>query len=281
MSALIEFNKLIMQTRKEVKDMPDTTTPTTPKPAPTPNPSTFRQVIENMSKIFEIGAQIEDLMASVGEVSELPLTIKDIATIVEQLKILFLDPKDPGTGGDVVNTGDGIKIIGVHVNTAHADEDTPASMYPQGLTIELKNVAVIGLAGKPGMSHPYCFVFTMKKDSVIDGEPDTLDYSPQQIAYANDMLYLYTRFVNNTTGAWGEWKERKELEPQDAHQQIVDSVTEPVGQREGDYWLQLLDRSPDPVPTEYMFETIAPDAETAGDVLETLDADKLSEYEIM
>lgn len=256
-------------------------TTSTPAPKPVPNPSTYRQVIENMEKILSVKVNIDQLMDSVGNVAELPLTIKDIADIVEKLKILFLDPKDPGTGGDIVTTENGVKIIGVHVNTTNIDVDMLASDYPQGLTVELKSVGVIGLAGKPGMVHPYCFLFTMKKDSPIDGEPENVDYVPMQVAFANDAMYLYSRFAAKDTGAWGGWKERQEQPQQDGHQQIVDSVSEPIGQREGDYWLQLLDKSPDAEPAEYTFETIAPPAETTGDTLETVDADQLPSYDVM
>lgn len=260
---------------------------TSQTPAIPPNkvdPSTFRQVVKNMERTLAISEKLTVLLESVGEVTELPLTIKDIAAIVDELKKKLLDPMDKGTGGDLVSTENGIKIIGIHVVTKNSDVDLLASEYPQGLTVELKNTAVIGLADKTGMVQPYCFMFTMKKDSPIDGEPETVDYSPMQVAFSNSMMYMYSRFADSPDGAWGEWKERQEqtIEPGENRQQIISSVNEPVGQVENEYWLQILDKGPDPELPVYMFEDIGDPTETAGSELDTVDADKLaSEYDVM
>lgn len=254
-------------------------TASTATSVPTPNPSTYRQVIENMAKIFSISGNLDLLMESVGNVSDLPLTVKEMSEIVDKLNDMFLKTDSSGgtSGGDLVATDNGVKIIGVHVTTSNSEVDTPASEYPQGLTVELKNVSVIGLSGKTGMESPYCFVFTMVKDSSLSGEPEEIDYKPMQLAFANSLMYTYARFADTPDSEWGTWKEREE---QTVRQQIVDSTSEPTDQLEGEYWLELIGVE-DTETAEYSFETIADDAETSGDDLETMDADELANYDIM
>ena len=226
----------------------------------TPNPSTYRQVIENMRQILEQATSIEDAKKMVNDMSkilteqgdtikeltdmvgdvkvtELPYTIKEMADKVKELNDKLLEAT--ASSGDVITTDDGMKIIGIHTNTTNVNVNLTADAYKQGLTVELKSTSAIGLEGKTGMSNPYCFLLTMVKDTAISGETaDVSGYKPMQVAFANNAMYLYCRFANSDN-SWGGWKEREE-QTIDVRQQFVESKTQPTDQRENEYWFEPL-----------------------------------------
>lgn len=205
-------------------------------PGPKINPSTYKQVVENAAKLLQLVGQL-------GDLSELPYDLNELARRVEELsnKILDVQP-DPDTGGigtegDVVNSGTGVKVIGIHVNTSKTEENSTIDEYAHGVTFEFKNSEVIGVKGKTGMTGDYCFIMTVKKDSPIAGEPETLGAKEFQIAYGTDGIYMFRREVT-PEGGWGEWQERVDPKPQEVRQQFVQSDTQPTDQLEGEYWCE-------------------------------------------
>src|SRR5699024_1830026 len=124
------------------------------------NPSTYKQVVENAKKILEFLDSAGDITNITEDITNIKGDITDINKILEQLKKLVINP--PATG-DIINTDDGLKVIGVHINTSKKDENTPITDYQQGITFEFKNTTVIGVNSLPGMSSgPYCAVMTVK-----------------------------------------------------------------------------------------------------------------------
>ena len=203
------------------------------------NPSTYKQVVENAKKILE-------LLDSVGDITNITEDITDINKILDELKGLIINP--PATG-DIINTDDGLKVIGVHINTSKKDENTPITDYQQGITFEFKNTTVIGVDSLPGMSSgPYCAVMTVKQDSSITGESGPITTTPFQIAYSVGEFYFYRRNVTDGN-AWGEWLQQQlgggGGSGGDYRQQIIQSETEPVGQEVGDYWAEPIASSGD------------------------------------
>ena len=112
------------------------------------NPSTYKQVVENAKKILELLDSAGDITNITEDITTIKGDITDINKILEQLKKLVINP--PATG-DIINTDDGLKVIGVHINTSKKDENTPINDYQQGITFEFKNTTVIGVNSLPGM----------------------------------------------------------------------------------------------------------------------------------
>lgn len=210
------------------------------------NPSTYKQVVENAKKILELLDSAGDITNITEDITNIKGDITDINKILEQLKGLIINP--PATG-DIINTDDGLKVIGVHINTSKKDENTPITDYQQGITFEFKNTTVIGVNSLPGMSSgPYCAVMTVKQDSSITGESGPITTTPFQIAYSVDEFYFYRRNVTDGN-AWGEWLQQQlgggGGSGGDYRQQIIQSETEPVGQEVGDYWAEPIASSGD------------------------------------
>lgn len=210
------------------------------------NPSTYKQVVENAKKILELLDSAGDITNITEDITNIKGDITDINKILEQLKKLVINP--PATG-DIINTDDGLKVIGIHINTSKKDENTPITDYQQGITFEFKNTTVIGVNSLPGMSSgPYCAVMTVKQDSSITGESGPITTTPFQIAYSVDEFYFYRRNVTDGN-AWGEWLQQQlgggGGSGGDYRQQIIQSETEPVGQEVGDYWAEPIASSGD------------------------------------
>lgn len=191
------------------------------------NPSTYKQVVINAKKLLEL-----------GDLSDLPMDLNAIIERVQELEDKIINNTDPDTStGDIINTDDGIKVIGIHVNTSNTEVNTTIDQYKQGVTFEFKNVEVIGLADIDGTISPgYCFLMTVKNDTSLEGEPE-IDTTPFQIAYGNDSkkFVQYKRVATNDT-TWGEWISLSGSGNGD----WIQSPTMPEDQDEGGYWCEML-----------------------------------------
>lgn len=187
----------------------------------TPLASTYQQVLENMEAI-----------AALGDLSNLPMDMKEIAETVKKLQDSMIKPPEGGTN-DVVTTDDGSKVLGNHLNTGSAEENTDIADYKRGVTFEVKNVKVIGLSKEDGMTGAYCMVMTVNRDTAIEGEPESIEFVPFQVAFATEGAFLYIRHTTSD-GEWGKWTV---LSGGGGGNEII-SATQPTGQKAGDYWCQ-------------------------------------------
>ena len=209
--------------------MPDT---------PAMKPSTYQQVRENMTKLFELlgdGSDIENL-------SELVAKVNDLATKVDNL-INQGGGSGGGAGGDITvdpDTGS-MTVNGITVITNFVDVDTTPGSYTRDVTFELKQCSSIGLGSNSaftGMNH--CIVVTFKH-TLVEGESvDTYQFKPQQIAYGNNAV-MYSRTASDATSSatWGGWMAVIPEIPEQ-QKQIIQSDTEPENQAVGDYWCEPL-----------------------------------------
>ena len=156
--------------------------------------------------------------------------------------VQLLKHTEPGTAsGDVVNTDNGIKVVGVHVNTTNVTENTTINNYTQGITYEIKSTEAIGLKGKPGVSGAYCMLVTFKQDATLAGESTVSEFVPFQIAYGTDGMVMYKRTANSTDNTWSEWVTTEQVKPRtqvietDDNNQPADDV-----QIAGEYWMENL-----------------------------------------
>jgi hypothetical protein len=190
------------------------------------NPSTYKQVVENLK-------QINVLMDKMGDVENLPMSVEEMGNRVQKLTEMVIDPSDTGSLG---TTADGdTKVVGTHANTDYSEVDTPPSSYNQGMTVELKNVDKIGLTGKTDISKQYVFVLTLIQDTKLRDEEavDESEYVPMQIAYADKSVTQYVRAATDDS-TWGEWMY---LEI-DVPNQVILSDTAPDTQPEGHFWAE-------------------------------------------
>lgn len=166
------------------------------------NPSTYKQVLENAQRLNELAEKILDA--------------------------------DPSTGGDVVNTDEGIKVIGLHVGTSNADVALGINEYKQGVTFEFKNVAVLNLTDLDGFVPGYCLLMTINKDSRVSGEAD-IDFTGFQIAFTNGDEY--GQYRRNATGdtTWTDWMN---LSGTSGGSGWLYGAEQPEDQDEGGYWCQ-------------------------------------------
>lgn len=201
-----------------------------------PFPSTYLQVVKNMRDLAEIIETLGDL-----SVEDFPYdSLKDLADTVKNLEDKLLNQESPtDTDGDIVNDEDGMKVIGVHINSTNVNNNTMISAYKQGVTYEVKSVDAIGLTGKLGMSEQYCMVITYQNDKRLTGEV-AAKITPFQIVYATDQLLMYKRTANVEADTWNEWT-TMEL----ARMQIIETEDnlQPGAdvQLEGEYWSERLD----------------------------------------
>ena len=223
------------------------------------NPSTYIQVRENMEKLMALVSKVNEISEATGDIdtikdeiakinedidklgdlSDVPMTIKEITTIIEEINNKILNP-EPDAGGDLINTEDGVKVIGIHANTTDSENDTAPNAYKQGMTLELKKASAVGLSDKEGINKEYVFVLTFVQDSSIKGESAIANdkYSCQQVAYADIAGVQYSRTSSDNI-AWSDWAEMSGSGS--GHIQWVESTTEPVDQLSGDYWCEPLD----------------------------------------
>lgn len=201
----------------------------------TPNPSTYKQILDNMQNILT-------LTESMGNVSELPMTVEQMADKVKELSEAILTP--PPEGG-AINTPEGIKVVGIHSNTANKDEDTVPADYKQGMTLELKLASTVGLEGKEGIAKPYIFILTFVQDTSLDTESTVPagSYAPMQLAFADASAVQYMRIAESDN--WGEWKIQGDGTGDKQVLQFIQSETEPVNQPEGHYWCEPIDDETD------------------------------------
>lgn len=241
-----------MSTNQTLRAVPQTSV------TPTPDPSTYRQVLKNMRSIAELLADIESLGAggSSPEGTKLSEIIKELQRRVKELEDQLGGEADsdlltminaviarltkiestitePTGPKDVVTTSNGNKVLGVHVNVINSEKNTLINEYQQGVTWEFKNIAAIGATGLEGMSGTHCTVMTIKQDSLLAGERE-VNARPSQIAYSTTGVFFYRRYPK-ADGTWGPWEEQEEY-----HFQIVESNTPPEGQLPGEFWMQPL-----------------------------------------
>lgn len=167
------------------------------------NPSTYKQVLENAKRVQELADKILNA--------------------------------DPSTGGDVVNSEEGIKVVGLHINTNNTDTDLTINQYKNGVTYEFKNVDVLKLTDTNGFIPGYCLLMTINKDGRIEGESDT-EFTGFQIAFTNGDTYGQYRRNATSDTTWGEWMSLSGTTGGSSDWQHSD--TQPEDQAEGGYWCQ-------------------------------------------
>jgi len=220
------------------------------------NPSTYKQVVENMEKVAQLVDELKTLTGKVdtdeesikslsdkidamskelGDLTDLPMTVKEMYDVIKEVEDKVLNPDPTTNTGDIVSTDDGVKVVGVHTNTTNKDSDTAPNSYKQGLTLELKKAEVIGLKGQDGITKDYIFVITLNQDTAIAGETAVASgkYSIQQIAYGDTAGIEYSR-VSTSDTKWGDWSKMSG----EGGNQFVQSDTEPTDQKVGDYWCE-------------------------------------------
>ena len=201
--------------------------------------STYKQVVENMNKI----ADFDQLLVFIGDLTDFPFdSFNELAQIVKELQDKLINITEPGENGDVVNTENGFKVIGIHVNTSNSETNTLPNEYKQGITFEIKNTDVIGLKGKAGVSENYCLIMTAVQDSKLENETVIDGFTAFQFAYGTDGLVLYKRTATDDMSAWEEWT-GQELGGE-ARQQFIQTEdnTQPGEhvQLAGEYWMETL-----------------------------------------
>lgn len=198
---------------------------------------TINNSITNINQELET---INTSIAKIGDLSDLPYdSVAELGNKVVELEKKILDNTDPGTSkGDIVNTDDGMKVIGVHMNTTNVTENTTINNYTQGITYEIKSTEAIGLKDKTGVSGAYCMLVTFKQDATLTGETAVSEFVPFQVAYGTDGMIMYKRTANTTDDTWNEW------ETTEVRTQIIETEdnTEPAAdvQIAGEYWMENL-----------------------------------------
>lgn len=215
------------------------------------NPSTYRQVRENMKRLNEF---FGDGGSGSGGLTEIMQTIQELKDDIEKLEESLGGGTGGGTaGGDLVQDENGnIMVYGVRIVTQFADEDLTPAAYTRDVTFELKKTDVVGLNAMPGFAAgAYVLVITYKHNLPTGESVDPFAYLPQQIAYGTNMK-AYTRTSVDTAGsAWSSpWTEvNPASEFTFNHPIFVQSETEPSDLKESDYWFEPLGEVPG-VPDE-------------------------------
>lgn len=218
--------------------------------------STYQQVVKNMDDLLKYGdviQEIEKYIEILGDLTEdFPFeSLLELALIVKQLQeqmdhlLQITDPSNPGDNGDIIITDDGIKVIGIHINTSNSNENTPPNGYKQGITYEIKNTEVIGLKGQQGVTKDYCLVMTAVQDSRIEGVEETIEgFTAFQLAYGTDGLILYKRDATSDMSSWGQWVSLSGGSGGEATKQFIQTENnqqpEEGVQVTGDYWMETL-----------------------------------------
>lgn len=215
------------------------------------------QIIVIKDQIIDINEKLNDLsldqseldsiradLDKLGDLTNVNITIEEIQNVINSINDKILNP-DPDKPGDIVDTDDGVKVVGIHTNTTDKDTDTTPDQYKQGLTLELKKASAVGLSGKTGIDKEYVFVQTFVQDSSIKSEAavEAGKYTCQQIAYADIAGTQYSR-VAEVGGSWSSWAAMsgsgEAPAPVEQHTQWIQSETEPTDQLAGDYWCEPL-----------------------------------------
>lgn len=179
----------------------------------------------------------------------------EVMPIIELLKRTILNPGD-GDGNstsDIIVDDDGnIRVVGITVVMDHIDDDLLPSDYTRDITYELKNAAVIGLAGKPGITLRHVTLKTVN----IHKKPDGVVYPAWQCAYGDIGMEMWYRKALSD-GEWGPWErvvdivrmfsEHPEIVEQFSHRQVLESKTLPKNQDVGDYWFWPIQKGVDPL----------------------------------
>lgn len=205
------------------------------------NPSTYKQVRINTELLADLKGQIE----------ELPISLAELASLVQDLEKAVLEPAEEEDTGLIPVTDEegnviGSKVAGLHNILINVNKNILPTGYNQGLTLELKKRSIVGLGEENSFAGDYCFVLTMVQDAAIKNDsidetslvvPET-DYRPIQFAFGDATpIYFQRTGTNYVAGtgytAWGGWTKNG-----GGHQQIVQSETQPTDQEVGDYWSQ-------------------------------------------
>lgn len=193
------------------------------------NPSTFLQVRENMNRLNEFfggggsGGSIQDIFDRLDQLEE------NIDNIINN---------NPSGSGDITIGEDGEMVVnGITISLNFPDTDTTPGSYTRDVTFELKQPTAIGLGETEGFDNQYCIVVTYKH-CVDEGEIDTINFVPQQVAYGKNMIG-YTRTASDVSAqaSWGAWGPVV-AEQEEVQKQWVQSTSEPQNQTEGDYWAE-------------------------------------------
>ncbi|MCM1230094.1 MAG: hypothetical protein NC489_08175 [Ruminococcus flavefaciens] len=179
----------------------------------------------------------------------------EIMPIINLLKNTILKPGDDDgdSRSDVIIDDDGnMKVVGVTVVLKDIDKDLKPSEYLRDVTYELKNAAVIGLAGKPGVSLRYVTLKTVN----VHNKPDGVVYPAWQCAYGDQGMEMWYRKALSD-GEWGPWErvvdierlfsEHPEIVERFSHRQVLESKTLPENQDVGDYWFWPIVKGVDPL----------------------------------
>ena len=106
------------------------------------------QIIIIKDQIIDINEKLNDLnldqaqldlinakLDKLGDLTNVTITIEEIQQVINEINNKILNP-DPTKPGDIIDTDDGVKVVGIHTNTTDKDNDTTPDTYKQGLTLE-------------------------------------------------------------------------------------------------------------------------------------------------
>lgn len=197
----------------------------------------------------------------------------EVMPVINILKNTILNPGDGdgnSTSDIIVDENGNLKVIGITVVLDHIDDDLLPSDYKRDITHELKNAAVIGLAGKPGINLRYV---TLKTVNIHD-KPDGVVYPAWQCAYGDEGMEMWYRKAISD-GEWGPWErvidikrmfeEYPEVVEQFSHRQVLESRTLPEKQDVGDYWFWPIVKGVDPLGGGGEEPPVDPDPPGPGD----------------
>lgn len=218
----------------------------------TPDASTYKQVVKNMTDIDALKTSMKDVQDDIKDVqdelggtgepgsSSIRDQIKEVTsnmeTITKEIEKIT-EALDSNVTGDVVGKFPDLKVVGIHANTDKVADNTPPSGYTRDITYEIKSVESIGLSGKKGVTGKYCLMITASVASQKDDE-SAIDFNPFRIAFGNSLKRFYSE-AKSDDDSWTEWLE--EEEPR-CDVNIVASDSEPGKdqQIEGDLWFENL-----------------------------------------
>ncbi|MCM1295065.1 MAG: hypothetical protein NC311_05940 [Muribaculaceae bacterium] len=214
----------LLTIRKDVLQMAD------PKAGSRNLPSAYQQILANMRVL-------EDRVLPMVEKLEQTIFNPD-----------WEDPSKPQRPSDVVMDIDEntMKVIGISVVVTNKDKDLRPADYIRDITYELKQVEVLGLTGRDGITLDYITLMTVRMNSAPE-----VAYPTWQCAFGDKAMAPYFRASVNDH-EWGSWvkvidlpkllDQYPEIIKQLSHRQIIDSMEQPGpdDQEVGDYWLQTI-----------------------------------------
>ena len=196
---------------------------------------------------IEVDPETGDIKDKEGHTIELPeLSYEDLLKYVEILKEMFLGGGGSSDTGALVPSDDGVKVLGIHVNTKDPDTIGAPSTYKTGVTYEIKRIPS-DLRSEEGFSgETYCLLVTHTVDSKIDGEAAVSTYNsfnPFQIIYVPGNVYYYKRFATSLSDSWGNWASSKPVIPAQrtmAEMAVIAADSSGLDQLTGEFWYEPL-----------------------------------------